>query len=86
MRRSIPPEERLIVTLRFLPTGRSFEDLKFSTGISSQPLGYIIPEICRVMFDALKQEFLKVIKNKQYDKGIFYKKRNNEILCLNDSK
>ncbi|KAF6204028.1 hypothetical protein GE061_002367 [Apolygus lucorum] len=31
MRQSIPAEERLIATLRFLATGRCYEDLKYST-------------------------------------------------------
>jgi hypothetical protein len=38
MRKSIQAEERLIATLRFLATGRSYEDLKFSTGISAPSL------------------------------------------------
>lgn len=60
MRESIPPYERLVATLRFLATGRSYEDLKFSTGISPQALGYIIPETCRVIYEVLRTEFLKV--------------------------
>lgn len=32
MREPISPEERLIATLRFLATGRSYEDLKFLLG------------------------------------------------------
>ena len=42
MRRAISPHERLSVTLRFLATGRSYEDLKFSAAISPQALGVII--------------------------------------------
>ncbi|KAJ8943663.1 hypothetical protein NQ318_005665 [Aromia moschata] len=34
MRESIRADERLAFTLRYLATGRSYEDLKFSTGIS----------------------------------------------------
>lgn len=49
MRRAISAEERLIATLRFLATGRSFEDLKFSTLISPQALGVIIPETCKII-------------------------------------
>ncbi|KAJ8969202.1 hypothetical protein NQ314_001873 [Rhamnusium bicolor] len=46
MRESIPPEERLIATLRYLATGQSYESLKFSTGVAPQTLGYIISETC----------------------------------------
>uniref|UniRef100_A0A5G3JZG2 DDE Tnp4 domain-containing protein n=1 Tax=Xenopus tropicalis TaxID=8364 RepID=A0A5G3JZG2_XENTR len=59
MRKSISAEQRLIATLRFLATGRSFEDLKFSTGISAQALGHIIPETCNAIVETLKGEYLK---------------------------
>lgn len=63
MRQAIPPEERLIATLRFLATGRSCEDLKFSTGIAAQTLGYIIPATCKAIFDVLRKDYLKVKRN-----------------------
>jgi hypothetical protein len=47
---SISPHERLTVTLRFLATGRSYEDLKFSTLISAQSLGHKIPETCEAIY------------------------------------
>jgi hypothetical protein len=37
-RTAISAEERLTATLRFLATGRSFEDLKFTALISPQAL------------------------------------------------
>lgn len=61
LRESIPVDDRLAVTLRFiLATGRSFEDLKFSSIISAQSLGIIIPETCRAIYQVLKDKFLKV--------------------------
>ena len=59
MRRSIPADERLIATLRFLATGRSYEDLKFTTGISAQALGRIIPETCKAVYEVLHKDYLK---------------------------
>ena len=38
MRTAITPQERLTCTLRYLATGRSYEDLKFFTFISPQAL------------------------------------------------
>jgi hypothetical protein len=38
MRRTISAEERFTPTLRFLATGRSFEDLKFTAVILPQAL------------------------------------------------
>lgn len=63
MRKSISPHERLSATLRFLATGRSYEDLKFSTVISPQALGYIIPETCEAIYKVLRRDWLKVNKN-----------------------
>lgn len=60
MRESINAEARLAATLRYLATGRSFEDLKFSIGISAPSLSKIIPETCRVIYESLKLDYLKV--------------------------
>jgi hypothetical protein len=60
MRKSISAEERLAATLRFLATGRSFEDLKFSTGISTASLSKLIPETCKAIYEVLRMEYLKV--------------------------
>lgn len=49
MRKAISPHDGLTVTLRFLATGRSYEELKFSTIISPQALSYIIPETCEAI-------------------------------------
>ena len=60
MRAAISPHERLTATLRFLATGRSYEDLKFSTCISPQALGRIVPETCRAICKCLVKDYLKV--------------------------
>jgi hypothetical protein len=59
MRQAITPHERLRATLIFLATGSSNEDLKFSTIMSPQALGKIIPETCRAIYKVLK-EYYKV--------------------------
>lgn len=60
MRQSVTARERLIATLRYLATGRTYADMKFTCAISPQLLGKIIPETCRELFMALKDEFIKV--------------------------
>jgi len=62
MRHALTPEARIAATLRFLATGRSFEDLKFATIVSPQALVKIIPETCKAIYEALKQDYLKVRK------------------------
>nr|CAH7722722.1 unnamed protein product [Callosobruchus chinensis] len=58
-REAVSARERLIVTLRYLATGRNIADLKFSCAISPQLLGKIIPETCWALFKTLKEEYMK---------------------------
>ncbi|KAM4023521.1 uncharacterized protein ACNLHF_028188 [Anomaloglossus baeobatrachus] len=53
MRKAIPVEERLGVTLRFLATGRSLTDLQYSSSISRSLLSSLIPETCQAIIDCL---------------------------------
>ncbi|XP_031341005.1 putative nuclease HARBI1 [Photinus pyralis] len=59
MRPAISAHERLTATLRFLATGRNYADLKFTTIISPQSLGQIIPECCSAIYRVLCQKYLK---------------------------
>ena len=60
IRCAITAHERLSATLRFLATGRCYEDLKFTTMISPQALRVLIPETCRVIYKVLRKQYLKV--------------------------
>lgn len=60
MRECVSSKERLVATLQFLASGRSYENLKFSCAISAQALGRIIPETCAAIVDVLKDDYLKV--------------------------
>ncbi|PIO26851.1 hypothetical protein AB205_0146860 [Aquarana catesbeiana] len=59
MWQTITPEQRLVATLRYLATGRSLQDLKFSTGISPQALGIIIPETCSAIIQVLQKDYIR---------------------------
>jgi hypothetical protein len=61
MRKATTPNERLTATLRYLATGRTLEDLKFSTCISPQALGRVIPETCKAIYKVLRK-YCKVSK------------------------
>ena len=54
LRDAIPASERLSSTLCFLATDESFEDLKFSSCISPQSLGYIVMQTCDAIISVLK--------------------------------
>ncbi|PNF42933.1 hypothetical protein B7P43_G11835 [Cryptotermes secundus] len=55
MRKAITPNERLTATLHYLATGRTLEDLKFSTRISPLALGRVIPETCKAIYNLLRK-------------------------------
>lgn len=61
MRKAIPPADRLAVTLRFLATGNSFEDLKFSSYIAANTISQIIIEACDALRKVLK-DYIQVRK------------------------
>ncbi|KAG5868769.1 hypothetical protein JTB14_024587 [Gonioctena quinquepunctata] len=74
MRNAIPSHDRLVATLRFLATGRSYEDLKFSSIISPQALSYILPETCEAIYNVLHGGVLTNTK--------FYEKLENDQLHI----
>ena len=59
MRECIIAEERLAITLRYLATGRHFEDLKFSALVSPRSIRAAIIETCEVLVYVL-QGYMKV--------------------------
>lgn len=62
MREAISPHERLTATIRYLAEGKNQTSLQYPTLISRQTLGRIIPETCRAIYGALKNEYMKVSK------------------------
>ncbi|KAJ8932248.1 hypothetical protein NQ314_014811 [Rhamnusium bicolor] len=57
LREAVSAEERLVVTLRYLATGQTYEDLKFSYAISPQLLYQIIPETCWAIYNGSKENY-----------------------------
>lgn len=58
-RQAIPVKERLAITLRFLATGDSYHSLMYVFKVSKQSISVIVPEVCEVLIDVLKN-YLKV--------------------------
>ncbi|XP_031346802.1 protein ANTAGONIST OF LIKE HETEROCHROMATIN PROTEIN 1-like [Photinus pyralis] len=56
MRKSIPPNERLAVTLRFLASGDSFVSLSYLFKMSNQVISDIVHEVCQAIIEVTKEE------------------------------
>ncbi|XP_018360500.1 PREDICTED: putative nuclease HARBI1 [Trachymyrmex cornetzi] len=59
MRQCISSKERISLTLRFLATGESYRSLEYSTRIPACTISRIIPETCRVIYELLRENYLK---------------------------
>ncbi|XP_026830297.1 uncharacterized protein LOC113563189 [Ooceraea biroi] len=60
MRECISLKERLSLTLRFLATGESYRSLEYSTRIPACTISRIIPETCRVIYEVLRDDYLRI--------------------------
>ncbi|XP_073446531.1 uncharacterized protein [Dendrobates tinctorius] len=58
LRRAIPPEQRLLVRLRFLATGESLSSLHFQFRLGISTLSGIVANTCRALWDVLCPEFM----------------------------
>ncbi|XP_064107865.1 uncharacterized protein LOC135216432 [Macrobrachium nipponense] len=65
MRKAIPPEQRLSVTLRHLATGESKTSLGYSYRISPNLLSSVIPEVCEALYAALQPLYMKMPTNEE---------------------
>ena len=61
IRDAIPPGQRLSITLRYLATGNTFEDLKFTSAVSPLSIGVIVMETCTALIHSLK-DYIQVRK------------------------
>ncbi|KAF0710068.1 protein ANTAGONIST OF LIKE HETEROCHROMATIN PROTEIN 1-like [Aphis craccivora] len=61
MRKAIPAQERLAITLRFLASGDSFVSLSYLFKVSNQCISTIVREVCDALIKKFKDE-IKVTK------------------------
>ena len=60
MRKPIPAEERLAITLRFLATGESYESLMFQFRVHRTTIAKIIREVCKAIYEVLMPVYMKI--------------------------
>ncbi|XP_040358859.1 uncharacterized protein LOC121047583 [Ixodes scapularis] len=65
MRRAIPPEARLQVTLRFLATGESHPSLSRQYRLEHSSVNDLIHETCTALYEELKEDFIRTPKTEE---------------------
>lgn len=60
MRKSISAKDRLILTLRFLTTGESFNSMQYLFRIPQTTISRIVPKVLDAIYTVLVNEYLKV--------------------------
>ncbi|KAG5873935.1 hypothetical protein JTB14_014535 [Gonioctena quinquepunctata] len=60
MRESISARDKLTITLRFLATGESYRSLMYTFQIADSTISLFVPEVCRAIYNSLKEEYLQV--------------------------
>ena len=65
MRKAVSVDERLSLMLRFLASGHSFSDLEADFKIYRTTVSGIVIEVCNVVYDCLKDEYLIIPQTKE---------------------
>uniref|UniRef100_A0A8C5PAK4 DDE Tnp4 domain-containing protein n=1 Tax=Leptobrachium leishanense TaxID=445787 RepID=A0A8C5PAK4_9ANUR len=58
MRAAIPPEEMLVITLRYLASGCSLKDLHYNFRIGRSTAGEIVRKVCQTIWETMKEQCL----------------------------
>lgn len=66
-KQELSAKERLILTLSYLATGRSYNEMIFSSSRTIQTLFQIIYETCDIIFKCLRSDYLRVSKVFQFN-------------------
>ena len=64
-RKSISPEQRLVITLRFLATGEAQQSLSFEYRVGKSTVCNMISETSKAIDECLKEEYLKAPSKKE---------------------
>ena len=62
LRKAISPTQRFVITLRYLASGDSFEELSYVSRSSPQAISGIVIDVCQALIDLLV-DFVRVSLN-----------------------
>ncbi|KAB0801573.1 hypothetical protein PPYR_03759 [Photinus pyralis] len=60
MRDCIPAKHKLMITLRYLASGETYRNLMYSTRVHESTIAQFIPEVCRVIYSTLVNDYIRV--------------------------
>ena len=60
MRKAIPVEQRLALTLRFLATGADYRTIGHLFGMSKSTVCVLVEEVCWSIFDVLLPDYIHI--------------------------
>ena len=80
MRQAIPARVKLVVTVRYLSTGESYQSLHYQYRIHKGTLCLFIPKVCLAIYRNLKDTYMQVIK---FLVNIFLRTYINTKYCHN---
>ncbi|XP_046811158.1 protein ANTAGONIST OF LIKE HETEROCHROMATIN PROTEIN 1-like [Lucilia cuprina] len=76
MRKAIPAQERLAVTLRFLASGDSYKRLSVLFRIAPNTISLFVSSVCDAIYKALKGSYLKVLSTQEEWNEVAFKFNN----------
>ncbi|XP_026819148.1 protein ALP1-like [Rhopalosiphum maidis] len=83
MRKAISPTEKLAVTLRYLTSGCTFQDLHYSFKLGASTIGNIVREVCNVVWEELAHIQMPSMTEEMWkDTAAKFKQRANFPHCL----
>jgi hypothetical protein len=59
-RHAISARDKLIITLSFLTTGEIYRSLMFSFRVAESTISFFIAVVCRTIYEALVDKYMKV--------------------------
>ena len=65
LRKPIPAEQKLAITIRYLATGESFASLMYQYRVHESTISKFIPEVCQAIFETLKDQYLHLPTTKE---------------------
>uniref|UniRef100_A0A8C5Q003 DDE Tnp4 domain-containing protein n=1 Tax=Leptobrachium leishanense TaxID=445787 RepID=A0A8C5Q003_9ANUR len=83
MRDAIPPEEMLVITLRYLASGCSLKDLHYNFRIGRSTAGEIVRKVCQTIWDTMKEQCLPTPTDEAWSRiAAGFRDRANFPNCL----